>query len=93
MLHIVKSLTALRDFARYAVKEDEVLLVESAVYAANSAHKDFKLVSSLLASTYVLSADVEARGLALMISESIQSVDFAGWVTLTERHSQSMTWD
>lgn len=93
MLHIVKTIAGLNDAMQYSGENDEFILVEAAIYAANTAHKDFKLISCVTERVSVLSADIDARGLNGFVDARLEVVGFSGWVTLTERHSQTMTWD
>lgn len=91
MLHIVKHYYSLSEAFASAADGDDLLLVEDAVYAALHKHK---ANSALLVSpipVYCLKGDVDARGLTLEPNSNL--VDFFGFVTLTEKHSSSITWE
>lgn len=91
MLHIVKHYRSLDEAIANMLKNDDLLLVEDAVYAAVKGHKaNLGLVAATI-STYSLMADVEARG--LILDSTQQTVDFVGFVDLTEKHSSSITWE
>ncbi len=93
MLHIIKTIAGLNDAMQYSCENDEFILVEAAIYASISGHKDFKLIYAAAERVSVLSADIDARGLNEFVDARLEVVDFGGWVSLTERHSQIMTWD
>ncbi|MFM2622046.1 sulfurtransferase complex subunit TusB [Vibrio owensii] len=93
MLHIIKSVAALDDaMALYSDSEqDDVLLIEDAVYAANPQHKAFSKVKG--PSVFALQSDIEARGMSNRISPSIEVIGYAGFVELTAKQAKSLTWD
>ncbi|WP_260261319.1 sulfurtransferase complex subunit TusB [Vibrio intestinalis] len=91
MLHIVKTTSAIQDMAKLCQEGDQVLLIEDAIYAANSQHGLFSLLKSL--QVYVLENDAIARGIYNRLSPSITAVDYAGFVELTEHHANSLTWN
>lgn len=91
MLHIVKSQAAIIELMPFVTAHDQVLLIEEAVYGANPRHEFFSYLSGL--DVAVLEADVNARGMTDKVSAKLRSVDYAGWVELTEAHRQSMTWE
>ncbi|WP_070962840.1 sulfurtransferase complex subunit TusB [Vibrio sonorensis] len=91
MLHIVKTLQALEDASQYSGANDEWLLIEEAVYAANPLHRDFHFLKEKQVS--VLEADVVARGMNNRLSPSVTLVDYSGFVRLTAAHPQTLTWD
>jgi len=91
MLHIVKTVQALEEVVQVIAESDQLLLVEQAVYAANSQHKAFSRVKG--ANTSVLVADAQARGIANRISPSVRRVDFDGFVELTVEQPNSVTWE
>ena len=72
-----------------------VLLIEDGVYAAldNTAMSD--LVKKRMGDVkfYVLGPDVDARGLGnKSMIDGIESVDYAGFVDLVEKHSATQAW-
>jgi len=91
MLYIVKTTSAIQDMAKLCQEGDQVLLIEDAIYAANSQHGLFSLLKSL--QVYVLENDAIARGIYNRLSPSITAVDYAGFVELTEHHANSLTWN
>lgn len=93
MLHIVKSQTAINEAMQYAASQDIVLLVEDAVYAANTHHHAFEYLSNGKLAIYVLMPDVDARGLRSYIDDNVVQADFNDWVTLTEAHETTLTWE
>jgi tRNA 2-thiouridine synthesizing protein B len=90
MLHIISTLNGIDLAVAYAQDGDEFLLTQAAVYAANPQHKAYKKLTKR--ACHFLLADIQARGLDSKISNSKQIVDFSGFVSLTERHSQSIHW-
>ncbi|MFC1236925.1 sulfurtransferase complex subunit TusB [Vibrio sp. F74] len=91
MLHIVKHYRSLDEATANVVEGDDLLLVEDAVYAAVKGHKANTYLVAATTAPYSLVADVEARGLLLEITQ--KTVDFVGFVELTEKHSSSITWE
>ncbi|WP_020408889.1 sulfurtransferase complex subunit TusB [Hahella ganghwensis] len=41
---------------------------------------------------YTLSEDISARGLESLRAETVQMVDYPGFVSLTEKHNHSISW-
>lgn len=91
MLHIVKTVSALEDVVNVFREGDSLLLIEQAVYAANSQHKAYRQIKGL--ETFVLSADSMARGIENRITPNANLVDYDGFVELTIKHSNSITWE
>ncbi|MCW8335087.1 sulfurtransferase complex subunit TusB [Vibrio sp. SCSIO 43135] len=91
MLHIIKSISALDDMLALYAAEDDVLLVEDAVYVVNPQHQAFNRVKGL--SLFALQSDLEARGIANRVSPSVSVVSYAGFVDLTAKQHNSLTWD
>ncbi len=91
MLHIVKTQQAIHSALPYMANGDDILLIEDAVYLANPKHAQNSLLPSV--SVSVLRADIDARGLGDHISAQITCVGYSGFVSLTERHQQSLTWE
>lgn len=93
MLHIIKTQSGLDDAIHLIQTNDDVLLLEDAVYAL------FRQSSSQIAwkdqkdHCWALKEDLMARGLTLPHELIFQVVDFDGFVSLTEQHLQSITWD
>ncbi len=91
MLHIIQSLAGLRDAKDYVAVHDKLILIQDAVYAANSQHQDYPLLSCL--DTCVLEADTTARGIRHLVSPRLEVIDYSGFVFLTEQFPQIMTWE
>ena len=91
MLHIIKSVAALDDAMALYSQQDDALLIEEAVYAANPQHKAFSKVKG--PSVFALQSDIEARGMGNRISPSVTVIDYAGFVELTVKQAKSLTWD
>lgn len=91
MLHIVKSQTSVSVVSNYSHSDDVILLIEDAVYCANPMHKDYNHLENK--NIYCLAEDVEARGLTALLSDSIHTVNYRGFVELTARYTPSMTWN
>lgn len=91
MLHIIKSVAALDDAMALYSEQDDVLLIEDAVYAANPQHKAFSKVKG--PSMFALQSDIEARGMSNRINPSIEVIGYAGFVELTAKQAKSLTWD
>lgn len=91
MLHIIKTVSALEDAFALCGEQDDILLIEDAVYAANPQHQAFSQVKH--SNVYVLESDIQARGMTNRISPSVTVVDYVGFVELTAKHDKSLTWD
>lgn len=72
--------------------EDDVLLMQDGVFAALNESQALARLLSTPATLWVLEEDLMARGLAEQTSTKIQPVNYNGFVALTEKHSQQMTW-
>ncbi len=93
MLHIIKSYSSIKEIIQYASSTDTLLLVEDAVYAANSQHPVFNCLINSELSISALLPDIQARGLVTCIDSQIILVNFDGWVALTEKDEKSITWE
>ncbi|MGR5546868.1 sulfurtransferase complex subunit TusB [Vibrio sp. PNB22_2_2] len=91
MLHIIKSVAALDDVMALYSEQDDVLLIEDAVYAANPQHNAFSKVKG--PSVFALQSDIDARGMANRISHSVRLISYEGFVELTVKQEKSLTWD
>lgn len=91
MLHILKSLKQIAHVAAMLSDNDEVILIEEAVYAANSQHLAFSTIKAMQCN--VLKNDAEARGVVNRISPSLTVVDYEQFVQLTACHDKSITWE
>ncbi len=91
MLHIIKTVSALEEAAALCSEQDDMLLIEDAVYAANPQHQAFSQVKH--SNVSVLESDIQARGMTNRISPSVAVVSYIGFVALTVKQAQSLTWD
>lgn len=91
MLHIIKTVSALEEAVLLYSEQDDILLIEDAVYAANSQHQAFHYVKNI--SVFALESDIQARGIANRISPSVTVVKDSGFVELTVKQEKSLTWD
>jgi tRNA 2-thiouridine synthesizing protein B len=84
--------TALDSCLRIALSDDTVLLIEDGVYAAlaNDTNRERMLRAS--ATLIALAPDVDARGIQNQLLDGIVTVDYAGFVELTTKHSKVVSW-
>ncbi|QSA98526.1 sulfurtransferase complex subunit TusB [Methylococcus sp. EFPC2] len=72
-------------------REDAVLLLEDAVYAVAMEPTLEKLAAA--SKIFILSADLVARGVpSSSLPQGVETVDYAGFVELTERYPLSLSW-
>ncbi|MDV6254143.1 sulfurtransferase complex subunit TusB [Vibrio sp. EA2] len=91
MLHIIKTVSALESAVAMFSEQDDILLMEDAVYAANPQHPAFHHVKN--ATVFALESDIQARGMGNRISPSVTIVSYTGFVNLTVKQEKSLTWD
>ncbi|WP_321283299.1 sulfurtransferase complex subunit TusB [uncultured Vibrio sp.] len=91
MLHIIKTVSALEDAVALFSEQDDILLIEDAVYAANPQHQAFHHVKGT--AVFALESDIQARGMGNRISPSVTVVTYTGFVELTVKQDKSLTWD
>ncbi len=98
MLHIVNKSplerNALDSCLAAAQPGAAVLLIEDGVYAAtrgNAAESKLRSASERL-EIYVLAPDLEARGMAPALAESVKPIDYAGFVDLVVKHKNCQSW-
>ncbi|MRI34453.1 sulfurtransferase complex subunit TusB [Endozoicomonas sp. OPT23] len=72
-------------------KGDSLLLIEDGVYAL---FETADILAELIrdVSVYVLEADVMARGVTNRDELDIELVDYAGFVSLTEKNEKVLSW-
>ncbi len=99
MLHTVNKSpfekTALDSCLRLATAGSAVLLIEDGVYAALQGTSISQEITEKMKdiSFYVLSSDVDARGLSdKPLIDGIRSVDYGGFVDLVTEHEASTAW-
>ncbi len=71
-----------------------LLLIEDGVYAAtrgNAAESKLRAALGHI-EIYVLSPDLEARGMAQSMAEGVKPVDYAGFVDLVAQHRNCQSW-
>ncbi|MBE0620393.1 MAG: sulfurtransferase complex subunit TusB [Burkholderiales bacterium] len=71
-----------------------VLLIEDGVYAAtrgNAAEGKLRAALARL-EIYVLAPDLEARGMAQVLSDGVKPVDYAGFVDLVAKNRNCQSW-
>lgn len=93
MLHIVKHSRHLSEVLNYALADDCILLVEDAVYAVLSDHKNHLLILNTPQAFYCLTADAKARGVIIPPKGDVKAADFSDFVDLTAQYSRSITWE
>lgn len=72
--------------------EDDVLLIEDAVYAALIDSPAANFLSETAAGCYVLYEDLAARGISDKVSPRFQIINYQYFVQLTVKHTQQFTW-
>ena len=90
MLHIVTSVAALETARVCYHQDDELILIEDAIYAANRHHQAFNSLDGM--TVFVLQNDVDARGVEKFIATSLSLVSYKEFVELSVKHKQSLTW-
>lgn len=97
MLHIVNKSPLDRPTLASVVRVAQsgaVLLIEDGVYAAtrgNSAEAEMLQMLATL-KVYVLTPDLDARGMSDRVIEGITAVDYAGFVDLVAEHPNCQSW-
>ena len=98
MLHIVNKSplerNALDSCLAAAQPGAAVLLIEDEVYAAtrgNAAEGKLRAACERL-DVYVLTPDLEARGMAPSLAEGVKPIDYAGFVDLVVQHKNYQSW-
>jgi len=97
MLHIVNKSPADRPSLATVLRvarSGAILLIEDAVYAATRGSASEAMVREALArfKVYVLTPDLEARGLADRVLEGVTGVDYGGFVDLVAEHPNCQSW-
>jgi tRNA 2-thiouridine synthesizing protein B len=71
-----------------------VLLIEDGVYAATRGNAAEAKLAAALANLeiYVLTPDLEARGMAQSLAEGVKPIDYAGFVELVTQHKNCQSW-
>jgi len=71
-----------------------LLLIEDGIYAALKGAKYSDAVTNAMKdiSVYVLSPDLEARGVQDRLLDGVKTVDYAGFVDLSVEHDKVQAW-
>ena len=93
MLHILNKpphSEAAQQLLLMAGGDDVIVLIEAGVLALlDGEWQGFRQCQAV----YTLSEDVLARGLQqAAVQQGISMIDYSGFVALTEKHTQSITW-
>ncbi len=97
MLHIVNKSPADRPTLSTVLRvarSGAILLIEDAVCAATRGHAAEAAIREALVrfKIYVLTPDLEARGLADRVLEGVTGVDYGGFVDLVAEHPNCQSW-
>jgi tRNA 2-thiouridine synthesizing protein B len=75
------------------IKEgDDLLLLSDGVIAAIAKGRFLEILQSAPISVYALQEDIEARGLAGQIADSVVRVSYTDFVRLAVKHADQLTW-
>ena len=79
---------------KFSSKDDSLLLIEDGVYFALPAtlSKIQQSLDTVNITLYALEEDLVARGIHKKVDESIQVVNYDGFVELTATHNKSSSW-
>ena len=86
-LHLIYSVQGLNACLLRRCTNDPILLLGDGVYAS----RNWPETSIPKAHARMLAADCQARGID-SVFESIETVDYAGFVELTEQYSPIVSW-
>lgn len=93
MLHIVKNKPALEQARLFFSSGDDILLIEDAVYIGIEQINSQEAKKDPEDHYLYLKEDIEARGLSNLVEIGTQLIDYNEFVSLTEKHEQSLTWE
>ncbi len=71
---------------------DDLLLLSDGVVAAIADGRFLEILQSAPITIHALQEDIEARGLAGQIADSVVRVDYTDFVRLTVKHEGQLTW-
>lgn len=71
---------------------DDLVLLSDGVTAAIADGRFLEILQSAPITLYVLQDDVDARGLAGQIADSVVRVDYTDFVSLTVKHEGQLAW-
>jgi len=96
MLHTIATspfqTQALQRCLRYISPDDEILLIQDAVFAGIEKNTWCGAIKMSGVKIYLLEADLAARGLLSKVDKELNVVDFKGFILLTEQHETQMKW-
>ncbi len=72
--------------------QDQLLLLQEGVYAGIQHSDSLKKISTVKITVFALNDDVCARGLTNHWDSVIECIDYATFVTLTEKASKVISW-
>ncbi|HKI74908.1 MAG TPA: sulfurtransferase complex subunit TusB [Pseudomonadales bacterium] len=81
---------ALAECLRFIVPGDSILLLEDGVYAASKSGPTALI--DVDTPVYAIKADVDARGLSRHLVDTVQVVDYDGFVRLCTDHDVIKNW-
>jgi tRNA 2-thiouridine synthesizing protein B len=77
---------------RMICERDVLLLMQDGVIAGLEDSLALPHITQLPCPVYVLTEDLQARGLVGQISDKLTPIDYTGFVELTEQHMQHIAW-
>ena len=95
MLHIITYPLQNNDFNSLEVsfsQGDDILLSQDGVLSTLNRSDILTLLLSLTKTLWVIKEDVIARGLLGKISPKVSLINYTGFVSLTAKHSGSISW-
>lgn len=97
MLHIINKSPLERgvlDSCLRTVSGGAILLIEDGVYAATRGNAAAAKVADALSrfKVYVLTPDLDARGMGDRLIDGVQGVDYSGFVDLVAEHPNCQSW-
>ncbi|WP_087017555.1 sulfurtransferase complex subunit TusB [Thaumasiovibrio subtropicus] len=96
MLHIVTSSPfssqSLQTCLRYSSHEDEIILMQDAVFAALAETPYANALAQRSGQVYVYAPDIQARGVEKKLVSGFPQIDNNAFVALTVQHTQQINW-
>ena len=96
MLHIISKASLLNDpmvrISDYIQPSDTILLIQDAIYVAYQNNAQISDFIALGGDVCILKPDAVARGMSSTGGNSINYIDFKGFVELTARYETSLSW-
>ncbi|MGF1874315.1 sulfurtransferase complex subunit TusB [Photobacterium frigidiphilum] len=97
MLHTVTTspfhTQSLQSCLRYISQDDEILLLQDAVFAGLRENILSKTIKVSGVKIYLLKEDLLARGIENKVDEYFEVVDYSGFVSLSIQHEAQMKWE